>query len=178
MFGFLNRLYFKKKLHNIKSLGKNVHVHESTEIYAPELLEIANDVHIQQGCKLFADGGGIYIGEGTIFAHDVQIMARNHVYDAPDLESVLYDHRFKNEKVKIGNFCWIGARATILPGVTIEDGVVIGAGSVVNHDVPKGAVVVGNPAKIVKYRNITKFDKLVDEEKGYIKLKRQKGKNN
>lgn len=56
MFGFLNRLYFKKKLHNIKSLGKNVHVHESTEIYAPELLEIANDVHIQQGCKLFADG--------------------------------------------------------------------------------------------------------------------------
>lgn len=85
-------------------MGKYVHVHESTEISAPELLEIANDVHIQQGCKFFANGGGIYIGEGTIFAHDVQIMASNHVYDAPDLESVPYDHRFKNEKVKIGNF--------------------------------------------------------------------------
>lgn len=105
-------------------------------------------------------------------------MARNHVYDDSELQSVPYDCRYKNKKVVIGNFCWIGARVTILPGVTIGDGVVIGAGSVVNHDVPKGAVVVGNPAKIVKYRNIAKFDKLVDEGKGYIKLKRQKGKNN
>ena len=78
-------------------------------------------------------------------------MARNHVYDDVELQSVPYDYRYKNKKVVIGNFCWLGARVTILPGITIGDGAVIGAGSVVAHDVPKGAVVAGNPAKILKY---------------------------
>ena len=49
-----------------------------------------------------------------------------------------------------------------------------GAGSVVAHDVPKGAVVAGNPAKILKYRDINKFDELVKDGKGYIKLKKGK----
>ena len=48
-----------------------------------------------------------------------------------------------------------------MPGITIGDGAIVGAGSVVVHDVPKGAVVAGNPAKILKYRDINKFDKLV-----------------
>lgn len=61
MVGFLRRLYLKRILKRIlkrvKQVGANVFVHESTEIYAPELLEIGDYVHIQQGCKLFADGG-------------------------------------------------------------------------------------------------------------------------
>lgn len=56
--------------------------------------------------------------------------------------------------------------------MTIGDGAVIGAGSVVAHDVPKREVVAGNPAKILKYRDISKFDELVKEGKGYIKLKK------
>ena len=58
MVGFLRRLYLKRILKRVKQVGANVFVHESTEIYAPELLEIGDYVHIQQGCKLFADGGG------------------------------------------------------------------------------------------------------------------------
>lgn len=174
MVGFLRRLYLKRILKRVKQVGANIFVHESTEIYAPELLEIGDYVHIQQGCKLFADGGGITIGEGTIFSHDIQVMARNHVYDDVELQSVPYDYRYKNKKVVIGNFCWLGARVTILPGITIGDGAVIGAGSVVAHDVPKGAVVAGNPAKILKYRDINKFDELVKDGKGYIKLKKGK----
>ena len=174
MIGFLRRLYLKRTLKRVKQVGINAFIHESTEIYAPELLEIGDYVHIQQGCKFFADGGGITIGEGTIFAHDIQVMARNHVYDDSELQSVPYDCRYKNKKVVIGNFCWIGATATILPGITIGDGAIVGAGSVVVHDVPKGAVVAGNPAKILKYRDINKFDKLVEEGKWYIKLKKEK----
>lgn len=174
MIGFIKRLYLKRTLKRVKKVGKNVFIHESTEIYAPELLEIGDYVHIQQGCKLFADGGGITIGEGTIFSHDIQVMARNHVYDGDKLQSVPYDCRYINKKVVIGNFCWIGARVTILPGAIIGDGAVIGAGSVVVHEVPKGAVVAGNPAKIIKYRDINKFDNLVKEGKGYIKLKKGK----
>ena len=53
MVGFLRRLYLKRILKRVKQVGANVFVHESTEIYAPELLEIGDYVHIQQGCKLF-----------------------------------------------------------------------------------------------------------------------------
>ena len=48
---------------------------------------------------------------------------------------------------------WIGANSVILPGITIEQGAVIGAGSVVTKDVPSYAIVAGNPAKIIKYRS-------------------------
>ena len=51
MVGFLRRLYLKRILKRVKQVGANVFVHESTEIYAPELLEIGDYVHIQQGCK-------------------------------------------------------------------------------------------------------------------------------
>lgn len=59
-----------------------------------------------------------------------------------------------------------------ITGITIGDGTVIDAGSVVTHDVPEGSVVAGNPSKILKYRGINKFDVLVKEGKGYIKLKK------
>lgn len=54
--------------------------------------------------------------------------------------------------VKIGNDCWIGEGVIILPGVSIGNGVILGAGSVVRRDVPDWAVVIGNPAEVVKYR--------------------------
>ncbi|HDZ8876661.1 hypothetical protein J4G66_16215 [Aeromonas dhakensis] len=57
-----------------------------------------------------------------------------------------------NQKIKIGNDVWIGANAIILPGVTIGDGAVVGAGAVVTRDVPDYAIVVGVPAKVIRQR--------------------------
>ena len=122
--------------------------------------------------KLFASGGGIEIGEGTIFSHEVQVFARNHYYDGEDLSALPYDERFVEKKVTIGKYVWVGARVTILPGVTIGDGCVIGASSVVTKDVPPGAVIAGNPAKIIKYRNAEVYEKLASENKFYIKWKK------
>ena len=135
----------------------------------PENISINDNVHIQPGCKLFAGGGGISIGEGTIFAHEIQVFARNHLYDADDLKYLPYDERFVDAHVEIGRYVWIGARTTILPGVTIGDGAVIAACSVVTRDVPSCAVVGGNPAKVIKYRNTGVYYNLYNADKGYIK---------
>ena len=58
--------------------------------------------------------------------------------------------------IKVGNNVWFGGGVTVLPGVTISDNVVVGAGSVVTHDIPTGVIVAGNPAKII--RRIKKDD--------------------
>lgn len=148
--------------------GKNVYIDPSVGIYSPENIQIGNDVHIQFGCKLFADGG-LRIGDGCVFAHDVQILTRNHNYNSDDLEMIPYDSRYIEKPVAIGAYCWIGARATILPGVKIGKGAVIAACSVVTKDVPDYAVVGGNPAKVIKYRNKERFEQLLREDRGYIK---------
>ena len=62
----------------------------------------------------------------------------------------------REEPVVIGNDVWIGSRVTILPGVHIGNGVIIGAGAVVSKDIPDYAIVGGNPARILKYRNKNK----------------------
>ena len=90
------------------------------------------------------------------------------MYDAADLQYVPYDRRFVNKTVNIGEYVWVGARNIILPGVSIGRGVVIGAGSVVSSDIPDYAVVGGNPAKIIKYRDDKIFEDLVSKNKGYI----------
>ena len=167
MIGIISRRR-KRKIFCKINKGKNIFIDYSVEVYAPELLTIEDNVHVQFGCKFFADGGGITIGEGTIFAHDVQIMARNHLYDAEDLRFVPYDERFINKPVKIGKYCWIGARATLLPGTVLGDGVVVGAGAVVSGKIDDYAIVAGNPAVVIKYRNSSVFKKLVSEGKGYI----------
>lgn len=62
----------------------------------------------------------------------------------------------------IGKNVWIGSHCVILPGVEICDGAVIGSGSIVGQSVPKCAVVIGNPAQIIKYRDLDSYDKLKD----------------
>lgn len=172
LFGNLKR---KKKLDKLKSVGKKVYIGDGVYFGAPELIEIEDYVHIQPDCKLFGFGGGITIKSGTILAHEVQIFARNHHYDSADLQSVPYDKRQDEKHVQIGKCCWIGARSMIMAGVTIGDGAVIGAGSIVTKNVPSCAVVGGNPARIIKYRNKEVFEKLLLDDKIYIKNKNIKG---
>ena len=91
------------------------------------------------------------IGNHVMMGPEVYIYTQNHCFARTDIP--MDQQGFSPEKpVVIGNDVWIGARVTILPGVTIGNGVVIGAGAVVTKDVPDKAVVGGNPAKILKYR--------------------------
>ncbi len=92
--------------------------------------------------KLFAHGG-IEIGEEAQIGPGSLITTTDHDYYDENLATIF-------KKVTIGKRVWIGANVTILPGVTIGEYTVIGAGSVVNKDIPSGVVAVGVPAKVIK----------------------------
>ena len=95
--------------------------------------------------------GDITIGDNVMFGPDVRIITSNHAFDRLDIP--MREQGYEEEKpVVIGNDVWIGTRVLILPGVTIGDGCVIGAGAVVTKDIPPYSVAVGVPAKVVKNR--------------------------
>lgn len=106
-------------------------------------ITVGKNVFINSAC-CFQDQGGIEIGNGCLIGQQVVIATLNHGFTPERRQDVV------PKKVTIGNNVWIGAHATILPGVTIGDNAIIGAGAVVTKDVPKNAVVAGVPAKIIK----------------------------
>lgn len=91
----------------------------------------------------FLDYAPIYIGENTQFSHQNVIITATH--------SVKDFHKIVIKPIRIGKDVWITTRCIVLPGVTIGDGTIIGAGSVVAGNIPANCLAVGNPAKPVKY---------------------------
>ena len=106
--------------------------------------KLGKNIFINACCR-FQDNGGIEIGDGSLIGQGVTIVTLNH-----DLNPKTR-HDAAPKPVKIGKNVWIGASCTILPGVTIADNAVIGAGSIVVKSVPENAVAVGNPARVIKY---------------------------
>lgn len=106
-------------------------------------ITIGKDVFINACCR-FQDQGGISIGDGCLIGHNVTIATLNHNFD-PDMRMDMHP-----APVKIGKNVWVGSDSTILPGVEIGDGAIIGAGSVVTKNVLTNAIVCGNPAKFIK----------------------------
>lgn len=109
------------------------HVHLGSNIYANAGLKLVDDTHI-------------YIGDNTMLGPNVVIATAGHPID-PTLRSKGLQY---NLPVRIGRNCWLGAGVIVMPGVTIGDNSVIGAGSVVTRDIPSGVVAVGNPCKVLR----------------------------
>lgn len=95
------------------------------------------------------DDADIYIGDNVMIAPNVMIATGTHPV-CPELREKMYQY---NLPVHIGNRVWIGAGVIILPGVTIGDNSVVGAGSVVTKDIPSGVVAVGNPCRVLREIN-------------------------
>ena len=106
-------------------------------------IKIGKNVFINACCR-FQDQGGIEIGDGSLIGHNTTIATLNHDFN-PDKRANLHP-----SPVKIGKNVWIGSDSTILPGVEIGDGAVIGAGSVVTKSVPANSIAVGSPARVIK----------------------------
>jgi maltose O-acetyltransferase len=99
--------------------------------------------------------GGVRIGDHVMMGPEVFIYTQNHQFDRTDI--TMDQQGFAEEKpVVIRNDVWIGSRATILPGVEIGEGCIIGASSVVTKSLPPYSVAAGNPAIVKKYRKNTK----------------------
>lgn len=109
------------------------HVHFGKNVYANFNLTLVDDTHI-------------YVGDYTMIGPNVTIATAGHPI-LPELREKGYQY---NMPVHIGKNCWIGAGAIILPGITVGDNVVIGAGSVVTKDLPSDVVAVGNPCCVLR----------------------------
>lgn len=131
-----------------------------------EKLYLSDNVHIGPGALLDA-AGEIHIGTGTILAPSVTIFSRTHNFDV-GIKAIPFDNVMLLAPVRIGKYVWIGSSVIVLPGVTIGDGAIIGAGTVVSKDVPSLAVAVGNPARVVKFRNEDTFRRLLSEDAPFV----------
>lgn len=109
------------------------HVHFGKCVYGNFNLTLVDDTHI-------------YVGDYTMMGPNVTIATAGHPI-LPELREQQYQY---NAPVHIGKCCWIGAGAIILPGVTIGDNVVVGAGSVVTKELPSNVVAVGNPCRVLR----------------------------
>lgn len=100
----------------------------------------------RRSIQIMVDDTHIYVGDYTMFGPNVTVATAGHPI-LPELREKLYQF---NMPIHIGRRCWIGAGAVILPGVTIGDDTVIGAGSVVTRDIPANVVAVGNPCRVLR----------------------------
>lgn len=145
--GLLVRRFLCRKM--ITSCGDNVNIDKYAKFNRS--LNIGNNSGIGYRCQV---GPSTIIGEDVMMGPEVVVYTRNHATDRVDIP--MCKQGFKDiEPVFIGNDVWIGRRVIILPGVTIGDGCILGAGSVIAKDIPAYSVVIGNPAKIIKNRKIS-----------------------
>lgn len=106
-------------------------------------ITVGENVFINACCK-FQDQGGITIGNNCLIGHNVTIATLNHDFDPKKRANI------NPSPVVIGDNVWIASDSTILPGVTISNGAIVGAGSVVTKNVEENTIVAGNPARVIK----------------------------
>jgi len=131
----------------MEKCGQNVNIYPrasfSSKVELGDNSDIGLDAKIQGKC---------IIGNNVIMGPECNVWTINHRIDRTDI-AIKYQGTTEERPVIIGDDSWIGSRVTLLPGVSLGKGVVVGSGAVVAKNIPDYAVVVGNPAKIIKYRN-------------------------
>lgn len=175
-------LNFVKKL--LIKKGKHSFIISPIEITGPKRIRLGDNVHIGHNSTLSCYGGNVVIGSETFvtknlnlfcaekveIGNDVLIASYVLISDLthginPELETNYQKQKLTTKPVIIEDGCWIGDKASILPGTHIGKKCVIGANSVVRGKIPPYSLVVGNPGKIVKKWNFS--------EKKWLKLNKE-----
>ncbi len=136
-----------------REVGQRVWIEPDFRCEFGKNIVVGNDVYINFGCVIL-DCGLVTIGSNTLIGPNVGIFTGNHTLDAEEraLGGLI------PKPVTIGKRVWICGNTTIVPGVTIGDDTVIGAGSVVTRDIPQGVIAAGNPCRVL--RKLTDSDKV------------------
>jgi acetyltransferase-like isoleucine patch superfamily enzyme len=155
------------------SIEDNCNMGKNVSLYAINggKIEVKNNVRIDHHTSLFSRRGNIFINEGSIISSNCGINTEESsvkigkdVLIAPGVDVMDRDHIFSNKRlpikfqghiskpVEIGDNCWLGVKVTVLKGVKIGKGSLIGANSVVTKNIPPYSIAVGAPAKVIKKR--------------------------
>ncbi|CAG34765.1 acyltransferase [Desulfotalea psychrophila] len=143
---FLRRLVVA---HIFKYVGKNVNIAKGVYFGRGHNITIGENSGIGENSRIVCMEK-VEIGCDVMIGPEVMMLTGGHGYT--DTKLLLREQDIITAPIKIGNDCWIGARAIILPGITITDRVIIGAGSVVAKSIFESGIYVGNPAS--KIRNL------------------------
>jgi len=129
----------------LASAGEHINIESRVEFGSGRNLRIGNHSGIGPRSQV----GDLTIGDGVIIGPELLALTTNHKFDDPDVWIGRQGYS-DSQPISIGEGSWVGARVTILPGVTIGRYAVIGAAAVVTKDVPDYAVVAGNPARVIR----------------------------
>eukprot|EP00668_Euglena_longa_P040705 GGOE01053595.1.p1 GENE.GGOE01053595.1~~GGOE01053595.1.p1 ORF type:complete len:221 (+),score=52.40 GGOE01053595.1:44-664(+) len=143
-----------EQLSLLQELLGSIDATQPPTIEPPFHCDYGKNIHL--GAEVFINFGGTFldcntitIGPRTLLGPNVQLYAATHPLE-PEIRNGTHGPELA-KPIKVGSDVWIGGSAIVLPGLTIGDGAVIGAGAVVTKDVPPRAVVAGNPARILRY---------------------------
>lgn len=145
--GMLLRYVLLKTL--AREVGRNVSIHENVYLLNVQELKVGTNVSIHPQCYIECYGG-VEIGDDVSIAHNTTILSVEHKYSDANI-SIKYQG-LQAKKTYIKSNVWIGAKSILLGGVTVMQGSIVGAGSVVTKNVAENMIVVGNPAHELKKR--------------------------
>jgi galactoside O-acetyltransferase len=165
----------EEQLKKFKSVGRDVLVSDQATIFGPENVELGDNVRIDAGCVilaakgslrvanhvhiaaqvLLAAGGGIILHNHTSVSFGSKIISSSDDFSGEYLCGPAYPEAFRkitNKPVVMKKFSQVGAACVVFPGITLEEGAVLGSNSLANKDLPEWMVCVGSPAKPIKDR--------------------------
>lgn len=142
--------------HSFAKCGNNVRVGPGFKSYGNKNIEIGNSVGIGPNCLFMSTVARIIVNDHVMFGPGVTVVTGGHRFNVVGkyIDEIRESDKSINDDADVV-FCgdnWIGANALILKGVTIGEGAIIGAGSVVTKDVPEFSICAGVPARVLKYR--------------------------
>lgn len=149
-----NKYYKYKVLETAKEVGSSLYVGGKTDVNSETVL--GDNVNFL-GMHVHGEGP-VTIGDNFHSGSGCKIITENHNYDTGD--AIPYDETYIRRPVEIGDNVWLGTDVTVLPGVSIGEGAIIQAGSVVTTDVPKGAIAGGHPAEVFDERDMEHYENL------------------
>lgn len=131
-------------------MGHNSRVGLGVRINFPERMSVGNNSYINGGDFIIGESSSITIGNDCLISYNVHFRTVTHCYE--DKKLLIRQQGHKESDIVVEDDVWVGFGAQIMPGTTLHKGCVVGAGSVVTHDVPSYAVVGGVPSHIIKFR--------------------------